>query len=205
MVSDQLEARGIRDTRVLEAFRKVPRHLFMGESHRFEAYSDHPVAIGEGQTISQPYIIALMTQALEIQPEDKVLEIGTGSGYQTAILAELTKNVFSIETIPVLAERSRKILLEHGYNLINFKLGDGFFGWPEEAPFDKIIITAAPRTIPPPLLEQLKVGGKLVLPRGDWTQKLVLVVKNADGKIVEEILSGVIFVPMTGKAQEGKY
>lgn len=201
MVDSQLAGRDIVDPQVLSVMRRVPRHLFVPEKFREYAYADHPLPIGEEQTISQPYIVAFMTQALELKKGDRVLEIGTGSGYQAAVLAELVEEVYTIEIIPMLAERAEKLLKELGYDGIQVRAGDGYLGWPEAAPFDAIIVTAAPEQIPAPLIEQLGEGGRLVLPVGDEYQELVRVVKDG-GEIWRENLLPVRFVPMTGKAQE---
>jgi len=203
MVRYQIEARGIKDPRVLEAMRKVPRHLFVPLEYRDFSYEDRPLPIGEGQTISQPYIIALMTQALDLKGEEKVLEIGTGSGYQAAILGELAKEVFSIELEKSLAERAKKLLEQLGYDNIRVIVGDGFFGLPEEAPFDRIIITCAAPRIPEPLIDQLKDGGRMVLPLGEmpYHQDLILVKKKGKELEVED-LGGVVFVPMRGVIQK---
>ncbi len=199
MVSQQIAARGITDERVLAAMRKVPRHLFVEEALRDQAYADHPLPIGEGQTISQPYIVALMTQALELKGPEKVLEVGTGSGYQTAILAELARWVYSIERYPRLLERARRVLEALGYTNVILKLGDGTRGWPEAAPFEAIIVTAAGPRIPEPLLEQLAEGGRLVMPVGDeWSQYLVRVVKKG-GKFYRQTLEPVRFVKLVGE------
>jgi len=202
MVQTQLENRDIEDPAVLEAMRKVPRHRFIPEELRSQAYDDHPVRIGEGQTISQPYIVALMTQSLELTGDERVLEIGTGSGYQAAVLAEIVAEVYSIEIKEVLAQRSREVLDSPGYGGVKTKWDDGYFGWPEYAPFDRIIITAAVDHVPPPLLEQLIDGGLMVLPLGDpyGYQQLAVVHKNEEGFTVRHI-TGVLFVPMTGKAR----
>lgn len=180
MVETQIKARGIKDERVIQAMLKVPRHLFVEEALRDQAYGDFPLPIGEGQTISQPYIVALMTSALELKGPERVLEIGTGSGYQTAILAELVIWVYSIEKYPTLQERAKKILLkELGYKNITFKIGDGTLGWKEASPFDAIIVTAASPQIPLPLIEQLKEGGRIVIPVGDeFSQMLIKGVKK---------------------------
>ncbi|RLG71669.1 MAG: protein-L-isoaspartate O-methyltransferase [Methanobacteriota archaeon] len=202
MIQEDLMGRDITDKKVLEAMAKVPRHLFVPKKYRNQAYADHPLPIGYGQTISQPYVVALMTQALELKPQDKVLEIGTGSGYQAAILAEIVKEVYTIEIIPELAERARKTLESLGYN-VQVKTGDGYYGWEEKAPFDAIIVTAAASHIPPPLLEQLKEGGRLIIPLGStkYYQTLTLI-KKKDGKLETKHLTTVRFVPMTGKIQE---
>ncbi|OAQ21420.1 Protein-L-isoaspartate O-methyltransferase [Thermosulfurimonas dismutans] len=198
MVQTQIAARGIRDERVLSAMRKVPRHFFVEEALRDQAYADHPLPIGEGQTISQPYIVAFMTEALELKGHEKVLEVGTGSGYQTAILAELARWVYSIERYPRLLERARKILEELGYTNVILRLGDGTRGWPEAAPFEAIIVTAAGPKIPEPLLDQLAEGGRLVMPVGDeWSQYLVKVVKKG-GQIYRQTLEPVRFVKLVG-------
>jgi protein-L-isoaspartate(D-aspartate) O-methyltransferase len=200
MVEEQLAGRDITDGRVLGALRQVPRHLFVPPALRPQAYADYPLPIGEGQTISQPYIVALMTQCLGLQGGEKVLEVGTGSGYQAAVLAELAARVFSIEISPVLAAGASRTLEELGYGNVRVKAGDGFFGWPEEAPFDAIIVTAAPEKLPPLLFEQLKEGGRLVIPlgRADYLQVLTLFTKKKGRPVSREILD-VRFVPMTGK------
>jgi len=200
MVEEQIEARGIKDSLVLAAMRKVPRHLFVPERYRSEAYADHPLPIGYGQTISQPYIVAYMTEALRLKGGEKVLEIGTGSGYQAAVLAEIADSVFTIEIIPELAESARERLRRLGYKNIFVLCGDGYRGWPEHAPFDAIIVTAAPDHIPGPLVEQLKVGGRMVIPVGSVYQELFLVVKTERG-VEKRPLLPVRFVPMTGEAQ----
>jgi protein-L-isoaspartate(D-aspartate) O-methyltransferase len=199
MVRDQIERRGVKDPRVLEAMRRVPREAFVPEAVRAEAYRDGPLPIGGGQTISQPYIVAFMSEAARIAPDDRVLEIGTGSGYQAAILAALGARVFSIEIRPELAERARRTLQETGYGEVRVKVGDGYRGWPEEAPFDAILVTAAPDAIPDPLLAQLKPGGRLVVPVGTGAQELLRVTKTAAG-LERERLMAVRFVPMTGEA-----
>ena len=201
MVRRQIAARGIKDPRVLQAMRTIPRHLFVPEQLRGQAYNDHPLPIGEGQTISQPYIVALMTELLEPKPGDKVLEIGTGSGYQAAVLSPLVKEVFSIEIKPFLHQRSSELLQRLGYENVRTREGDGYFGWEEAAPFDKIMITAAVDHIPPLLLRQLTPDGKMVLPLGSpfGYQNLVLVEKRGDDYQVWQV-TGVLFVPMTGYA-----
>ncbi|HIE03990.1 MAG TPA: protein-L-isoaspartate(D-aspartate) O-methyltransferase [Candidatus Latescibacteria bacterium] len=201
MVEEQIEARGVKDSLVLAAMRKVPRHMFVPEKYRSEAYEDHPLPIGYGQTISQPYIVAYMTEALGLKGGEKVLEIGTGSGYQAAVLAEIADSVFTIEIIPGLAESARERLKKLGYKKVFVLRGDGYRGWPEHAPFDAIIVTAAPDHIPGPLVEQLKVGGRMVIPVGSMYQQLVLVVKTERG-VERRPLLPVRFVPMTGEAQE---
>jgi protein-L-isoaspartate(D-aspartate) O-methyltransferase len=195
MVENQIKARGIQDLRVLAAMLKVKRHLFVPSHIRHLAYEDCPLPIGEGQTISQPYIVALMTELLALKGKEKVLEIGTGSGYQAAILAELVKEVYTIEILEPLARQSERLLKELNYKNIKVKFGDGFLGWPEFSPFDGIIVTCAPEKIPPPLLEQLAEGGKLVIPVGIYWQDLKLVWKIKD-RIKEADIIPVRFVPM---------
>jgi len=203
MVEAQIKARGVKDHRVLSALLKVERHRFVPEEYLNSAYSDQPLPIGEGQTISQPYIVALMTELLELKGEEKVLEIGTGSGYQAAILAELAREVYSIEIIETLASMAKNRLLELGYQNIKVKAGDGYLGWPEVAPFDAIIITCAPDHIPKPLIEQLKEGGRMVVPVGAYSQELKKIVKRS-GKIVTTDVIPVVFVPMTGDGVKQK-
>lgn len=205
MVAEQLAGRDITDPRVLEVMGKVPRHLFVPPPYRDQSYEDYPLPIGDNQTISQPYIVALMTQALALQGGEKVLEIGTGSGYQAAVLAELKARVFTIEINARLAEKAAQTLQGLNYRDIQVKAGDGFFGWPEEAPFDGIIVTCASPRIPPPLIEQLKEGGRLIIPLGDTRpfQVLTLATKTG-GKLRKKEISGVRFVPMTGEAQKKK-
>jgi len=198
MVKEQLIRRGIHDERVLNAMRKVPRHLFVSQDLVDEAYNDYPLPIGYGQTISQPYMVALMTEALELKEDDKVLEIGTGSGYQTAILAELCKEVYTIERILPLLERAKEILKKLGYTNIHFKAGDGTLGWPENKPYDAIIVTAGAPKIPQPLLDQLAEGGRLVIPVGDrFSQELIKVTK-VEGEFIRENLGGCRFVDLIG-------
>jgi protein-L-isoaspartate(D-aspartate) O-methyltransferase len=203
MVEDQLMSRGIKDRHVLNAMEKIPRHLFVDDSMRSRAYNDHPLPIGEGQTISQPYVVAWMTEALNLKPSDRVLEIGTGSGYQAAVLAELVKEVYSIEIRERLKIRASRLLNELGYKNVKTRYADGYFGWKEYAPFDAIIITASPNHIPPPLLKQLKEGGKLIVPLGStlYYQILTLVTKK-NGELFTEQMGGVSFVPMTGEARK---
>ncbi|MGA3084430.1 MAG: protein-L-isoaspartate(D-aspartate) O-methyltransferase [Thermodesulfobacteriota bacterium] len=199
MVRDQLIPRGINDLKVLAAMRTVPRHLFVEEALWGEAYNDYPVPIGERQTISQPYIVALMTQALELKGQEKVLEIGTGSGYQTAILAELSKKVFSIERIRPLFQKARRIIDQLKYFKVMLKVNDGTQGWLEESPFDAIMVTAAAPDIPAPLLEQLALNGRMVIPVGDrYSQALKKIIKTEEG-FQEEDLGGVRFVSLIGE------
>ena len=195
MVESQIKARGIKDQRVLDAMLKVKRHLFVPSDKRHLAYEDFPLPIGEGQTISQPYIVALMTELLALKGAERVLEIGTGSGYQAAILAELVKEVYTIEIMEPLARQSEALLKELNYGNIKVKMGDGFMGWPEFSPFDGIIVTCAPEKIPPPLLEQLAEGGRLVIPVGTLWQDLKLVRKIKE-EIKEEDVIPVRFVPL---------
>lgn len=201
MVDQQIRARGVQDERVLDALRRVERHRFIPDARESEAYDDHPLPIGQGQTISQPFIVARMTELARIEPGDRVLEIGTGSGYQAAILGELAAEVYSIEIVPELGQRSAALLEELGYENVHCRIGDGYAGWPERAPFDAILVTAAPPEVPEPLIDQLAEGGRLVIPVGDWSQELEVLTKK-DGAISRESVFAVRFVPMTGKAQE---
>ncbi len=201
MVEEQIHRRGVDDERVLQAMEKVPRHLFVPEHLRDQAYADEPLPIGYGQTISQPYIVAYMTEQLALKGDERVLEIGTGSGYQAAILAELCDSVFTIEIVPELSKRAQEVIRELGYTNVQFRVGDGYQGWPEKAPFDAIIVTAAPRSIPQPLIDQLKVGGRMIIPVGDFYQDLYLITRTKQG-IRKERKLPVRFVPMKGKAEE---
>ena len=199
MVEEQIVSRGIKDSRVIAAMKKVPRHLFVEEALQSQAYSDHPLPIGEKQTISQPYMVALMTEALQLKEKEKVLEIGAGSGYQTAVLAELAEKVFSIERIRSLAIKARQLLYELGYFNVEIKIFDGTHGWMEEAPFDAIIVTAGAPNIPQPLLDQLAIDGRLVIPVGDaYAQDLMRVTKTKEG-IKKEDLGGCRFVKLIGR------
>jgi protein-L-isoaspartate(D-aspartate) O-methyltransferase len=200
MVAKQIRARGIVDERVLAAMRKVPRHLFVPEAQIPHAYDDGPLAIGEGQTISQPYIVALMTELIRPGAEDRILEIGTGSGYQAAVLAELVAEVYTIEIVEPLGRRAEGLLRDLGYKNVKTRIGDGYRGWPEAAPFDAIVVTAAPDKIPEPLKQQLAPGGRLVIPVGESFQELVLVTRTDSG-FREEPVTAVRFVPMTGEAE----
>jgi len=202
MVDAQIRRRGITDERVLEAMEAVPRHRFVPKSEISAAYEDHPLPIGYGQTISQPYIVALMTECLDLQKGDRVLEIGTGSGYQAAVLSRLVDSVFSMEIVEPLGLSAQKILSELGYSNVKVRIGDGYLGWPEEAPFDAIIVTAAPETIPQPLIDQLADGGRLVVPVGVHYQDLVLLSKKG-GKIRQRSIASVRFVPMVGEPGKG--
>jgi protein-L-isoaspartate(D-aspartate) O-methyltransferase len=203
MIERDLRARGIKDQRILTAMDAVPRHLFVPENLRGSAYADRPLPIGQSQTISQPYIVAFMSELLELKPADTVLEIGTGSGYQTAVLAHLAAVVVSIEILPSLSDRARKVLDALGFRNIELKIGDGFYGWEERAPFDAILLTAAAPKIPEPLWRQLRDGGRLVMPLGEpkKSQRLIRARKAADQVVVED-LTDVIFVPLQGAAQK---
>lgn len=200
MIQDQLIARGIKQPEVLAAMKKVNRSLFVLSESVPQAYEDRPLPIGHGQTISQPYLVAYMTESLKLKKTDRVLEVGTGSGYQTAILAEIAGDVYSIEIVEPLAKRAQSLLDSLKYKNIHFKIGDGYKGWKEFALFDKIIVTAAPGSVPQPLIDQLKIGGIMIIPVGDQTQKLLKIVKTAKGQREENLLP-VRFVPMTGEAE----
>ena len=204
MVKHQLAAGGITNADVLQAMREVPRHEFVPAALRAYAYVDGPLPIGHGQTISQPFIVAFMTQALDLSKDDIVLEVGTGSGYQAAILGKLAKAVYSIEIVAPLAESAKAVLSRLGFENVHVKAGDGYLGWPEKAPFDAIIVTCAPEHVPDPLVSQLKEGGRLVIPVGEagGIQQLVLL-KKEGGKISKEEMLDVRFVPMTGRATNG--
>jgi len=201
MVYGQIVARGINDERLVDAMLKVERHKFVPANYKKMAYGDYPLPIGEGQTISQPYIVALMTDKLELKATDRVLEIGTGSGYQAAVLSLLVESVYTIEIIESLADSSAQRLAKLGYDNVQVRYGDGFLGWPEAAPFDAIIITCAPPKVPEPLIEQLAQGGRLIVPLGDDFQVLTLYRRVADSLQREEITS-VLFVPMKGLIEE---
>jgi protein-L-isoaspartate(D-aspartate) O-methyltransferase len=204
MVETQIAARGVRDPRVLAAMRKVPRHLFVEPSERVRAYEDHPLPIAGSQTISQPYIVALMTELLALPEHARVLEIGTGSGYQSAVLGEIADDVYSIEILPELARASAQKLAELGYKNVTVKEGDGYRGWPEHAPFDGIIVTAAPESVPQPLIEQLAPGGRMVIPVGTFFQELKVFTREPNGRISERSIIPVRFVPMTGEIEKEK-
>lgn len=204
MVATQIAGRDVTDAAVLRAMRAVPRHLFVPEAARGEAYGDYPMPIGQGQTISQPYIVAYMTQMLRLKPGDKVLEVGTGSGYQAAVLAEVTRmNVYSIEIVEPLAKTAAERLKQLGYKQVVVKQGDGYLGWPEHGPFDAIIVTAGAEHVPPPLVEQLKRGGRMVIPVGGaWAvQSLVVIEKLSDGTVRKREDIPVRFVPLTGRGR----
>ena len=201
MVETQIIRRNITDKNVINAMRTIPRHLFVSKRYHAEAYDDHPLPIAGGQTISQPYIVAIMTELIQIDSSSKILEIGTGSGYQAAVLGEISDSVYSIEIIPVLAERAEELLDSLGFKSVHVRAGDGYKGWPEVAPFDAIIVTAAAPKIPQPLVDQLKIGGRMIIPVGDSSQDLILITKNETG-IVKKSIIPVRFVPMTGEILE---
>ena len=201
MVDEQIRSREISDQRLLEVLRRVPRHEFIPAALAQHAYQDSPLPIGLGQTISQPYIVAYMTEQLKVTPQSKVLEIGTGSGYQAAVLAELAREVYTIEIVSELAERSKATLSRLGYRNVHVRAGDGYRGWPEAAPFDRIIVTAAPDHVPQPLVDQLAPGGRMIIPVGSGSQQMRILVKTPNG-VVEENTIDVLFVPMTGEAQK---
>ncbi len=203
MIENDIKGRGIKDKKVIEVMGRVPRHLFVDRSLRDKAYGDYPLPIGEGQTISQPYVVALMTEALKLRPTDRVLEIGTGSGYQAAVLAEIVKEVYTIEIRKSIADKAAQRLKDLGYRNVKVKYADGYSGWQEYAPFDAIIITASVNHIPPPLIKQLKESGRLILPLGStvYYQTLTLVTKKRDNLGVEQ-MGPVAFVPMTGEAEK---
>ena len=201
MVTEQIAARGVADSAVLDAMRTVPRHLFVPPQYRAEAYQDYPLPIGENQTISQPFIVGSMTEALALSPDDTVLEVGTGSGYQAAVLAEIASEVYTIEIIESLGLRAESTMASLRYDNVHVKVGDGYQGWPEHAPFDAIIVTAAPDHVPQPLVDQLAMGGRMVIPVGELNQSLIVLTKTPEG-VVREERYGVRFVPMTGEAQK---
>ena len=201
MVAAQIEARGVRDSRTLAALRKVPRHLFVPPDLAGEAYGDGPLPIGHGQTISQPYIVAFMTEALGLRGGETVLEVGTGSGYQAAVLAEIAARVFTIEIVAPLAEEARERLARLGYGNVEVRAGDGYQGWAEKAPFDAVIVTAASPRVPEPLEQQLKDGGRLVIPVGEEYQELIVVTRRGTTYVESRVLP-VRFVPMTGKVRQ---
>ena len=201
MVREQIENRGVRDKRVVAALRKVPRHLYVPREMEPYAYADRPLPIGYAQTISQPYIVAFMTEALELKPQDRVLEIGTGSGYQAAVLAELVREVYSIEIVDPLGREAAERLKRLGYSNIQVRIGDGYRGWPEAAPFDAIIVTAAPDHVPAALVDQLREGGRMVLPVGRLFQDLIRIRRTRSG-VKQETLLPVRFVPMVGEAEK---
>jgi len=203
MVEYDLKGRDITDPRVLKVMGRVPRHRFVSPDLERMAYDDRPLPIGHRQTISQPYIVALMTQLARPKADHRALDIGTGSGYQAAVLSELCKEVYSIEIVKPLADQAEKRLESLGYRNVTVRHGDGYRGWPEKAPFDVIVLAAAPDHVPKPLVEQLAPGGRLILPVGDWFQELILIEKDSDGTVRRRSIAGVAFVPMTGEAREG--
>ncbi|MDP2982876.1 MAG: protein-L-isoaspartate(D-aspartate) O-methyltransferase [Candidatus Latescibacter sp.] len=203
MVDQQIEARGVRDQRVLEVMRRVPRHLFVPAADRDQAYEDHPLSIGLGQTISQPYIVGLMSELMQLKGSERVLEIGAGSGYQAAVLSGLAAEVYTIEIVRELAERAERILTELGCKNARVRWGDGYAGWPEKAPFAAIMVTAAADHIPQKLIDQLEIGGRLIIPVGNVSQDLLLCVKTPKG-LTQKSIAPVLFVPMTGKIREEK-
>lgn len=202
MVEEQIRGRGIRQPEVLRAMAEIPRHLFVPEELREEAYEDKALPIEYGQTISQPYVVALMTELLDLSGDEKVLEIGTGSGYHSAVLSRVADEVYSIEIIESLGRRAATRLRYLGFGKVQVRIGDGYAGWPQQEPFDAIILTAAPPRLPEPLFEQLKVGGRMVVPVGDYLQDLLLIVKNRDGTRTSKRIAPVRFVPMTGEVQQ---
>ncbi|MCP5524830.1 MAG: protein-L-isoaspartate(D-aspartate) O-methyltransferase [Verrucomicrobiales bacterium] len=206
MVATQIAApgRGVTNKSVLRAMREVPRHEFVPEAQRHLAYEDHPLPIGEGQTISQPYIVALMTERLEPRPEDRVLEIGTGSGYQAAVLARLVRDVYTLEIVESLGLRARDDLVRLGFTNVHVRIADGYQGWPEQAPFDAIIVTCSPDHVPAPLTAQLKEGGRMIIPVGRGVQELILLEKQG-AKLVRRSVLPVRFVPMTGEAEQDNH
>jgi protein-L-isoaspartate(D-aspartate) O-methyltransferase len=202
MVERQIERRGVENARVLQALRDVKRHLFVPPDEVSSAYEDHPLPIGHGQTISQPYIVAIMTESIDPQPDDRVLEIGTGSGYQAAVLSELVKVVYSIEIVEALGLAAAERLKKLGYDNVTVRIGDGYKGWPEKAPFDAIVVTAAPPEIPQALIDQLAEGGRMVVPVGTSYQELLLVEKMKGGEIKKRVITAVRFVPMVKGKEE---
>jgi protein-L-isoaspartate(D-aspartate) O-methyltransferase len=204
MVRQQVALRGVTDTRLLAAMRKVPRDQFVPEAVRNLAYTDQPLPIGHDQTISQPFIVAFMTEKLQLRPTDRVLEIGTGSGYQAAILAELARKVYTIEIVVPLGERAKTTLQRLGYKNIQVKIGDGYQGWPEEAPFDAVIVTCAPEHVPRPLIDQTREGGRVIIPVGAAGNQLLYLLEKKAGRLQQRAVLPVRFVPMTGSAREEK-
>lgn len=204
MVDDEIVDAGIKNKRVIQAMRDTPRHEFMPVTERKLAYYDMALPIGEGQTISPPFVVAYMTEAIDPQPNDRVLEIGTGSGYQAAVLAKLVRDVYTIEIVAPLGRKAEKTLERLHYDNVHVKVGDGYQGWPEHAPFDKIIVTCSPEKVPPALVEQLKEGGRMVIPCGERYQQTLYLFKKTDGKMPSEALQPTLFVPMTGKAEAGR-
>lgn len=203
MVEQQIKQRGITRPEVLSAMEQVPRHLFVPDSLRGQAYGDQPLSLGQGRTIYQPYVVALMTSELDLKHGSKVLEIGTGTGYHAAVLSRIAREVYSIEIVEPIASQASKRLSVLGYHNVEIRVGNGYLGWPDKAPFDAIMLSAAPRAIPTPLLQQLRVGGKMVVPVGGFFQDLLVITKTADG-IEKRTVIPVRLSPMTGKAQDGK-
>ena len=204
MVDEEIVGAGVKNPRVIEAMRTTPRHEFMPLGQRKYAYFDMALPIGEGQTISPPFVVAYMTEAIDPQPTDKVLEIGTGSGYQAAVLAKLVKEVYTIEIVAPLGHKAAKVLEKLRYENVHVKVGDGYQGWPEHAPFDKIIVTCSPEKVPPALVEQLREGGRMVIPVGERYQQTLYLLKKTDGRMAAEALQPTLFVPMTGRAEAGR-
>jgi protein-L-isoaspartate(D-aspartate) O-methyltransferase len=204
MVDDEIVEAGVKNPRVIEAMRRTPRHEFVPLAQRKNAYFDMALPIGDGQTISPPFIVAYMTEAIDPQPGDKVLEIGTGSGYQAAVLSKLVRQVYTIEIVAALGHRATKVLERLHYDNVHVKVGDGYQGWPEHAPFDKIIVTCSPEKVPPALAEQLREGGRMVIPVGERYQQTLYLLKKTGGKLVAEALQPTLFVPMTGKAEANR-
>lgn len=204
LVKNRIESAGVQDTRVLDAMRKTPRHEFVSPTLRNQAYFDMALPIGSSQTISSPFIVALMTEALDPQPTDKVLEIGTGSGYQAAVLSPLVSSVYTIEIVKPLGEKAAEVLHALGYSNVHVRVGDGFAGWPEEAPFDKIIVTCSPESVPQPLVDQLREGGRMIIPVGERYQQTLYLMTKKDGKLERRALQPTLFVPMTGEAESAR-
>lgn len=204
LVRERIAAAGVTDPRVLDSMRTTPRHEFVPQSQRDRAYFDMALPIGESQTISSPFIVAMMTEALDPQPGDKVLEIGTGSGYQAAVLSPLVEHVYSIEIVAELGERAERTLARLGYENVSTRVGDGFLGWPDAAPFDKIIVTCSPESVPVPLKDQLREGGQMIIPVGERYQQTLYRMTKQDGKLVRQALRPTLFVPMTGEAEENR-
>ncbi len=204
LINEVLIPGGVTDPGVLSAIRNTPRHEFVSQAHKAEAYFDRALPIGSSQTISSPYIVAIMTQELKVKPEHKVLEIGTGSGYQAAVLSPLVKEVYSIEIVPELGNQAKKVLTSLGYKNVFTKVGDGFLGWEEHAPFDRIIVTCSPEDVPQPLVDQLAPDGWIVIPVGERYQQMLYLMKKRDGKLEKEALRPTLFVPMTGEAEENR-
>jgi len=204
LINEVLIPGGVSDLQVLDAIRRTPRHEFVAPNQRAEAYFDRALPIGSSQTISSPYIVAIMTQELKVKPEHKVLEIGTGSGYQAAVLSPLVKEVYSIEIVPELGHQAKRVLTSLGYQNVFTKVGDGFLGWPEHAPFDRIIVTCSPENVPQPLIDQLAPDGLIIVPVGERYQQMLYLMRKRDGKLEKEALRPTLFVPMTGEAEENR-